>query len=108
MKDTMRAGVGILGMEVVLPFWRQGFCPTPLPVTKKMGDTNTTTIESTAQLALSTMASRQNLETVLKQVLGGPPTDENAVKIWQLRCKQATIAALEGKSMPWCIDCLLR
>ena len=87
---------GILGMEVVF-----GDIETPpKEATKNRAQKPSTNIERTTQLVLLKMASHQKFEAEIEKVLEGEPTDESAVKIWRLRCQQATMATLEGKPTP--------
>ena len=94
-ENNMREEAGPLGMEVVFPFWRDGVFQTPSEEAPQMKKHKSTSahIERTPQTASLTM----NFETKINQVLKEPATDENAVKIWQLRGRQATMATLEGE-----------
>jgi redox-sensitive bicupin YhaK (pirin superfamily) len=87
-------------MEVTVLQWWQNAPNAPEPplsdTTKRYNNTHRERQQQPS--TKNKMAEETNLEAALSVVMNMPASDEKAVKIWQLRCKQATSLALEGKS----------
>ena len=89
IKDTMDTrACPILGMEVTVTPWSQNAPKHIEPLAQKRYQ---------QQPPMHNTMTETNFETALAKVMEMPASDDKAAKIWQLRSKQATALALEGK-----------